>query len=96
MSLAVFAVLLSLASGIGIPVALGALTLSGISAIGGSIRYALPTIVIVTLDLLFVSVLPQAQEPVRALAVYVGLPYIITFALVGIGLYRRNKLKGLE
>lgn len=90
--LAISSVFFSLVSGAGIIVALIALVLSGISAIKGSIRYAAFTIVVVTIDLFFVSVLLHIQDPpVVAIVLLIAVPYVITFALVGIGARRKRK-----
>lgn len=90
--LAICSVFLSLVSGAGIIVALIALVLSGISAIAGDIRYAAFTTVVVTIDLFFVSVLLQIQDPpVIAIVLLIAVPYVITFVLIGIGIRRKRK-----
>lgn len=92
--MAVLSVAVSIVSGIGVIFAVSALVLSGVSSIGGTLRYAWITGCIVSLTLCCVSVLPQVQSlSVREFLLLVGIPYAITFVLIGIGLFRRKKRK---
>lgn len=90
--IAVCAVLVSLVSGIGVVIALGAVAISGLSAVAGNARYAWFTMIVVTLDLLFFSVPLQTQDaPVIRAVLHIVLPYVVAFALIGIGIYRRKR-----
>jgi len=61
--------------------------------VAGDIRYALFTIIVVTLDILFLSVPLQIPDDVPAvrIALHFVLPYVIVFVLIGIGMYRRER-----
>lgn len=95
--MALISAAVSLASGIGVVLAVSALIISGVSAIEGVLRYAWTTGGVVSLNLCCISVLPQVQSlSAQDLLLIVGIPYTITFLLIGVGLIRlKRKTTGL-
>lgn len=101
-ALSVLAIIPSLISGVGISMALSVLLLSGISALSGTIKYALITIAIVTFNLFVTSILAGelsrlSGTRLQTYILFIGTPYIVVFILIGIGFYvRKPRRSGRE
>lgn len=92
--MAVLSVFLSLVFGAAILLELFALLVAGVSAIQGDRLYAWITVIIVTLDLAFVSVLPHLQITTN-LVIVVGISYFFSFVCVIVG-YLRQRTKSKD
>ncbi len=80
--LAILAIFPSFISGAGILVSLVALILSGISFLFRKTKLALWTVVIVTMNLVFVSVLTDIQNISTNMIIYIEIPYGFLFLCV--------------
>lgn len=77
--------------------ALTVLVLAGISALSGTIKYALLTMTIVTFNLFVTSILASewrnrglTGEDLQTTILFIGVPYGVVFIMIGIGLFVRK------